>query len=137
MKEIESIPENENYIVDSCGWIEYFAEGPLADDFAKYIDRADPEFYFTPTIVIYEVYRKFLTVYSEEDAIKAIAHIKFNTTIIDLTETIAMNAAKISKKRKIPMADSIIMASSDHCGSTVITSDSDFKGMDGVIYFSK
>jgi len=45
-------------LVDSYGWIEYFTDGALADSYAPYIEKADDEKYITPTVVVYEVYRK-------------------------------------------------------------------------------
>jgi hypothetical protein len=43
-------------IVDSSGWIEFFIDGPLADTYAKYLK--EPSKILTPTIVLYEVYKK-------------------------------------------------------------------------------
>ncbi|MEA3559445.1 MAG: PIN domain-containing protein, partial [Candidatus Thermoplasmatota archaeon] len=66
-----------NTIIDSCGWIEFFSDGPLASKFEKIIMKAGPDNFFTPTIVIYEVFKKIRSKYSEEEALKAIAHIKY------------------------------------------------------------
>ncbi len=137
MKGTEMLSEIKHYIIDSCGWIEYLSDGPLADSFSRYIEQATPKEYFTPSIVIYEVYKRLRTIYSEEEAMKAIAHIKYLTTIIDMTESIALKAADLSFERKIPMADSIILASSLMTDSTIVTCDSDFKDMDGIILFAK
>jgi len=43
-------------IVDSCGWIEFLADGPLADDYAPYF--AIPDEIITPSVVVYAVTKK-------------------------------------------------------------------------------
>ena len=44
------------FLVDSSGWIEFFTDGPLAAQYSKYLK--DPAKVITPSIVIYEVYKK-------------------------------------------------------------------------------
>ncbi len=53
-------------LLDSYGWIEYFAAGELADKYAKYVEQANEENTITPTIVIYEVYKKIKREKEEE-----------------------------------------------------------------------
>ena len=43
-------------VVDSSGWIEFFLDGPKAENYARYLQH--PEKIFTPVIVVYEVYKK-------------------------------------------------------------------------------
>jgi hypothetical protein len=50
--------DSDFVVVDSAGWVEYFADGPKAASFARYLDK--PEFVLLPTTVIYEVYKKLL-----------------------------------------------------------------------------
>jgi hypothetical protein len=40
-------------IVDSYGWIEYFADGPLADKYAPCVEGANDNSTIAPIIVIY------------------------------------------------------------------------------------
>ncbi len=124
-------------MIDSCGWIEYLSNGDLADEYAKYIEKAVPSVYLSPTIVLYEVYKKIRTAYSEEEALRAVAHIKYMTTTIDLTEDIAISAAEISIRDIIPMADAIIAASTEKHGAKLVTSDKHFKGKRKIIYLEK
>jgi predicted nucleic acid-binding protein len=56
--------------------------------------------------------------------------------IIELSTDIAIHAAKISHAKKIPMADSIIIETAMLHKAVVWTKDDDFKGMQGVKYFS-
>lgn len=118
-------------IVDSSGWIEYFKGGKNAKKFRDLIH--DLENLIVPSISIYEVYKKFLADVDETEAIKVVAQMR-KGKVLDLNEYLAIWAAKLSKDFKIPMADSIILASSFATNSTLYTMDSDFKGIQGVEY---
>lgn len=118
-------------LVDSYGWIEYFAAGKLANKYAKYVEQANEENTITPTIVIYEVYKKIKREEGEERALEAYAQI-MRTKIISLTGDLAMSAADISMKFGIGMADAIVYATAKRGGAKLITSDEHFKGFDGV-----
>jgi hypothetical protein len=43
-------------VVDSSAWLEYFADGPNAADFAPVI--ADPENLLVPSITLFEVFKR-------------------------------------------------------------------------------
>lgn len=120
-----------NTVLDSSAWIEYFTNGKQADVFAEMIEFGD---YVVPSITIYEVYKKFLTLYDETEALNATAHMQ-KGKVVELTEYLAVWAAKLSKDFKLPMADSIILATAYSTGSIVWTLDADFKDMEGVNYF--
>ena len=99
----------ETFLIDSFGWIEYFSDGKKSKEYAKYIENANPQNYISPTIVLYEVYKKILSVYNEEKAMEAVAHIKYTTKLIDLSDNLAISAAETSLDQKLPMADAIIL----------------------------
>ena len=46
-------------LIDSYGWLEYFLEGPLADKYAKYVEEANEDNYVIPTVVVYEVFKRY------------------------------------------------------------------------------
>jgi hypothetical protein len=46
-------------LVDSSGWIEFFADGPRGDRYAPYLKR--PDEVLIPTVVLYEVYALAVT----------------------------------------------------------------------------
>ena len=119
-------------VVDSNGWLEYFTAGKLAPKFKPYIDSADPRHVFTPTIVLFEVFKKLAAMRNKETAIQAIAHISAKTTVIQLTAEIALHAASLSLSNNLAMADSIIKATSDDLDATLITADPDFKNLQKV-----
>ena len=118
-------------LVDSSGWLEYFMNGPLAAGYAVYLQR--PKDVITPTIVLYEVYKKLKAELDEERALWSVAQIN-RTTVVPLSETVALQAADISLEKKLPMADSIIYATACAYGAKLITSDADFKGLPQVTY---
>ena len=121
-------------IVDSSGWLEYLADGPKASSFEKPLQ--DLENLIVPTICLFEVFKVVLRERSESDALQAIALMK-QGKVVDLTAEIALEGAKISHDHKIPMADSIVLATALNWDGTVWTQDSDFEKFSGVKYFPK
>lgn len=120
-------------IVDSSGWIEYFADGAKAASFEKTLQ--DAENLIVPTICVYEVFKVVLRERNENNALQAIALMK-QGKVVDLTSDIALEAARISFEHKIPMADSIVMATARTYEATIWTLDSDFEKFSGVKFFS-
>jgi len=121
-------------IIDSSGWLEYFADGPNAEFFAPGIENVEE--LFVPTISIYEVFKIILQQRSENEAIQAVVAMQ-QGKVIDLDTTIAISAAKLSVELKIPMADSIILATGREYNAMIWTQDADFEGLDGVRYRSR
>ena len=121
-------------IVDSSGWLEFFADGHNADNFAKPL--ADKDLLLVPTIIIYEVFKVVLRERGENSALQAAALLR-QGDVVALTEDIALAAARLSVAHKIPMADSIILATARSKDAIIWTQDDDFKGFDNVRYFSK
>jgi len=123
-------------LIDSYGWIEYFAEGPLADRYAPFIEEVSTENAVTPTIVIYEVYRKIKGLKGEEKALEAYAQIS-RTKIVELTSHLSLEAADISLKLGLGMADSIIVATAKAYNAQIITSDKHLKGIENVRFIGE
>jgi toxin FitB len=117
-------------IVDSSGWIEFFTDGPLSSEYAKYLK--DIKTLVTPTIILYEVYKKIKRERTEEDALLA-AGLMNRTSVIPLHESIALLAADLSLKYSLPMADAIVYATAVEENCRVVTSDTHFKGLDNVV----
>lgn len=121
-------------IVDSCGWLEFFADGPNADFYAPAI--ADTDYLFVPTVILLEVFKRVLQQRDEHSALQAVA-IMHQGQIIELSAELALLAAKLGYAHKLPMADSIILASARHVGAVVWTQDADFEGLENVRYIPK
>jgi predicted nucleic acid-binding protein len=121
-------------VVDSSGWLEYFVDGPKASSFEKPLqDLSD---LIVPAICLFEVFKVVLREKNEDDALQAIALMK-QGKVVDLTAEIALEEAKISHDHKVPMADSVVLATSRTYEATIWTMDSDFKKFDGVKFFQK
>ncbi len=121
-------------VVDSSGWLEYFADGPDADLFAASIENV-PEL-VVPSIGIYEVFKRVLGQRGEGEALQAVAVMQ-QGLVVDLDAAIALRAARISVDSGLPMADSVILATARAHDATLWTQDSDFEGMEGVRYVEK
>ncbi len=121
-------------LVDSSGWLEYLADGPNADFFANSIlATAD---LLVPTLSLYEVFKRVLQQRGEDDALQAVALMQ-QGTIVELSSPLALSAARISLNNKIPMADSIMLATARAYGATLWSQDSDFENIPGVRYTAK
>ena len=101
-------------VVDSSGWLEYFAAGPNAAFFEDAIEATGD--LIVPTVSVYEVFKKILLERGETEALRAIGFMQLGT-VIDLTSSIALSAAKISVELKIPMANSIMLATAREFGA--------------------
>jgi len=121
-------------IVDSSGWLAYFADEPHAQRFQKLVTDSDS--LIVPTITLYEVFKVVLRESGKNEALHAIAAMK-KGKVVDLTLSIALAASKISLEYKLPMADSIILATARQFDAVIWTLDSDFRNIKGVKYFSK
>lgn len=123
-----------NVLIDSHGWIEYFVQGPLASKYSKYIETANKSEYITPSIVVYEVYKRIKSQKGEEIALRALAHIIEHTTIISVDKRAALDAAEISLKTKLAMADALIKAIGEENNAKIVTGDKHFKEFPDVIF---
>ena len=121
-------------LVDSCGWLEYFAGGRNSDFFSYPIENVDE--LLVSTINIYEVFKKILIQRGESDALKATA-LMHQAKLINVSSDISLYAAQLSYKNKLPMADSLILSTAKTNNALLWTQDSDFKDIDGVKYVEK
>ncbi|MBB5346789.1 type II toxin-antitoxin system VapC family toxin [Desulfoprunum benzoelyticum] len=121
-------------LVDSCGWLEYFADSPLADFYAPVIE--DNGTLIVPTICILEVCKRVLSQRGEEAALQ-VAAVMHQGQVVPLDADIALNAAKIGSLWKLPLADSVILATARAHGALVWTQDAHFKGLENVQYIEK
>ena len=121
-------------VVDSSGWLEYFAGGPNAKHFAPLLQR--PHELVVPTVTLYEVFKVVLREADENAALQAIAAMQ-KGTVVDLNPKLAVSASKLSLQHALPMADAIILATARAYGATLWTQDSHFKAIEGVMHIAK
>ena len=121
-------------VVDSSGWLEYFAEGPNAEFFSMPIEAIGE--LIVPITSIYEVFKRVLQQRDETAALEAIAFMQ-SGDLVDLTGDTALHAARLSIDLQLPMADSIILATAREWDAVLWTQDADFEGIEGVQYHPK
>ena len=121
-------------VVDSSAWLEYFADGANAGFFAPAIEATQK--LIVPSIVLLEVFRRLLQQRSEDEALQAAATLQ-QGKVVDLDSALALLAAKIGVTVKLPLADSVILATARRFDATIWTQDEDFDGLPGVKYRSK
>ena len=121
-------------LLDSSAWMEYFADGKNAKHFVPIIQ--DLKNLVESIINVSEVYKKISQHRDENSAIQAIAVMQ-QAEVLEITSQIAIEGSKISIQNKIPMADSLIIASARSVGAKIWTQDYDFKGLDNVMFFKK
>ncbi len=121
-------------VVDSSGWLEYFADGPNADFFAPAIENTAE--LIVPLISVCEVFKRVLQQLGEGDALQAVAAMH-QGEVVGLDTTLVLSAAKTSVELGLPMADSIILATARVHLAMLWTQDADFAGIEGVQYVER
>jgi len=91
--------------------------------------------YWSPLSLL-EVFKRVFQQRGEGEALQAVAQM-LGARVIDLDGALALSAARISLELKLPLADSVILATAHACSATLWTQDSDFKGIEGVKYISR
>lgn len=118
-------------VVDSSAWLEYFANGPNASFFAGPIEETDE--LVVPSLTIYEVFKRVLQQRDEGDALRAVAVMQ-QGSVVNLDVRLALSAARVSLDARLPMADSVVLATARLHHATLWTQDADFQGIPGVRY---
>lgn len=125
----------EKNVVDSSGWLEYFADGPNADFFEPVIGEEDS--LVVPSISIYEVFKRLLAEPDGEQIGLSVVAAMQRGLMADLDAELALDAARVSRETRLPMADSIMLATARAHGATLWTQDADFEGIADVQYVKK
>lgn len=118
-------------VVDSSAWLEYFADGPNAGEFAEVI--ADTERLIVPGITLFEVFKRVRVQRDPAAALYAVAQM-MRGRVVDLDAELAVASAALSAEIGLAMADSVVLATARDADATLWTQDSDFEGMEGVEY---
>ena len=121
-------------IVDSSGWLAYFADEPNAKHFL--VPLNNPGSLVVPAITLYEVFKVILRESGENEALQAVVAMQ-KGKVIDLNTSLALAAARLSLEHQLPMADSIILATAQAFKAIIWTQDIDFKDISKVKYFPR
>ena len=120
-------------VVDSSGWLAYFAGEALAEAYGHYIEDEEV---LVPSVVLYEVYKVLRRDASEEAANCAAVAMRAGT-IVPLGLRLAIEAAETSLDYGLAFADAIVYATAQVFGAASVTSDRHFEGLEGVEYLPK
>lgn len=121
-------------VVDSSAWLEYLADGTNAGRFAGAIEKTDD--LVVPSICVLEVFKRVLQQRDEQSALQAVA-LLYQGSIVELSAELAISAARLGSELKLPLADSVVLATARKHSAILWTQDSDFEGIEGVKYFTK
>ena len=121
-------------VVDSSGWLEYFADGENADFFAPAVE--DSENLLVPVNCLYEVYKRVALLYDVSVAQTMIGDMLYGR-VIDIDGSLALRAAQVSSDFKLAMADSFILAAARAHDAVLWTQDEHFKNLPDVRYIEK
>jgi len=129
----KTAPQRVN-VVDSSAWLEYFANGSGAARFAPAIEAVDR--LVTPSVCLLEVFKIVLRQRTEGQALQAVALMQ-QGQVVDLDAALALSAAKLGVEHKLPLADSVVYATTLLLGGILWTQDEDFKGLADVEFHAK
>ena len=121
-------------VVDSSGWIEYFADAPGAEFFAPALE--DVRELLVPRICLVEVSRFLYRERGLQSALLALAQME-EGRVVEIDTPVRLSAARLAKDHRLPLADSLILATARLHGAVVWTQDADFEGLEEVRYTSK
>jgi predicted nucleic acid-binding protein len=121
-------------VVDSCGWLEYFADGGNASFFAPALEAT--ESLIVPSLSVFEVCKRVALLRGEQSARQA-ADFMARGEIVGLNADTALAAALYSAQHQLPLADSIILLTAHEHQATLWTQDIDLKGHPGVKYHAR
>lgn len=121
-------------VVDSSGWIEHLSSGSNAAYFREPIE--DTPALLVPSFSLFEVYRHMVRHRDREEALSVVAAMR-KGAVIDLDDRLALEAAEISIDTRLPLADSVMLATARSRGAELWTQGSDFKGLEDVRFFKK
>ncbi len=119
-------------VIDSSAWLSYLAGDNNAAGFAAPIESL--ENLLVPSITLTEVFKSIMRQRGEDAALQVVAHMQ-QGKVVALDSALAIDAAVVGLKYKLPLADSIIYATANRFSAVVWTQDADFKELPDVKYF--
>ena len=89
-----------------------------------------------PPLTFFEVFKRICQIKNEATAFEALA-VMLQGKVVDLTGSLALDAARVSLEKGPAMADSIILATARASDATLWTQDPHFAGLERVEYRAK
>lgn len=84
--------------------------------------------------MLFKIFKKISMFFDENKVFQAVAHLQ-QGQVVDVDETLALYAGKVSIDKKLPMADALIYPTAILRQATVYTLDAHFAGWPQVKYF--
>ena len=120
----------DRILIDSSGWLEHITEDAKADLYLPYFNG--DKILLVPTIVLYEVRKILLRKHSQTIADIFVSE-ALRQVVLPLDEQIALDAASVSLKHQLAMADAIVYTTALRQRATLIASDDHFQNLPGVV----
>jgi len=118
------------FVVDSSGWLEYITDDAKAAAFGHYLENESSV--VVPTLIIYEVYKHLAKHRGRALADRFVSQ-ALHRRIVPMDETIAVAAAHASLDHRLTGADAIVYATARVCQAQLVTANTHFRGLPGVI----
>jgi toxin FitB len=125
-------------LVDSCGWLEFLADGPNASDYARVLtDPKGPQALLLPSICLQEVFKVTLRERGRAKADTVAAFLRSRARIVPHDAGLALEAANLGQRCRLALADSIVYATARLNRATLWTQDRAFRGLSGVHFVAR
>ncbi|MEB4589462.1 type II toxin-antitoxin system VapC family toxin [Candidatus Thiothrix sp. Deng01] len=121
-------------VVDTCGWIEWLADGVLADQFEPWL--GDLAAVYMPTAIQFELYKWVKRESGETHALE-VAALTEQGIVTPLSTPISLLAADLALQYGLSFADAIIYATAQYRHVTLVTADDHFAELPDVVYYRK
>jgi predicted nucleic acid-binding protein len=121
---------SELYVVDSSGWLEYVTDDSKAAAFGHYLEGEASV--LVPSVVVYEVY-KHLAKHRGRTLADRFMSQALHRRVVPMDETIALAAANASLDHRLATVDAIVYATARVCQAQLVTANTHFRGLPGVI----
>jgi predicted nucleic acid-binding protein len=119
------------YVVDSSGWLEYLTEDSKASAFAQYLEGGEGSV-LLPAIVLCEIYKHLAKQRGRALAERFVAQ-AIHRRVVPLDDSIALAAGNLAVEHRLNTTDAIVYATARVCQAQLVTADTHFRGLPGVI----
>ncbi len=122
--------DSELMLLDSSAWLLYFFR---QSDRMRTLIESDTVL-LSSAVSLFEIKKRLLKgSYSRNEIAEALRFAKTRSMVIGVDAKTCEAAADISVKHNLAAVDSIIYATGGICNAELITADSDFKNLQGVV----
>lgn len=122
------------HVVDSCGWLEYFLDTPLADFFEPVI--LDEDQLIVPVIALYEVHKRLSQLVPAE-LVNQCLQVMQRGKVVALDSEAALQASALAQQYNLAMADAMMYSIALQQQATFWTQDVDYQGLPDVRFQAK